>query len=338
MQANSVALITSVVPAERLGRAVGVQAAAQAIGLAAGPLVGGALLAAGSWRLLFLVNVPAGVIGIVTGALLLPRSRDLAPLRRFDVPGLSRFIPAVGLTLLALSLVAGRGDLRWVAAPATAGSVVLAVSFARQQRRAPHPLLDRALMQRGQFRRGLSAALAGYAALFGMLVMVPVLLTGAGLESAGRVGLELAALPVAIGVVAPLAGRWADRRPLAVARIGMAVAVLALASVAAYRPTGPALAVALGGLGVGLGCFTPANNRALMLSAVGGPIGAASGLLNMSRGIGTAVGTAVVTVSVTAVAGAGPHFSQSAARAGLAVGGTVLAGICLGGLALLRRR
>jgi hypothetical protein len=118
----------------------------------------------------------------------------------------------------------------------------------------------------------------------------------------------------------------------------MAVAVLALASVAAYRPTGPALAVALGGLGVGLGCFTPANNRALMLSAVGGPIGAASGLLNMSRGIGTAVGTAVVTVSVTAVAGAGPHFSQSAARAGLAVGGTVLAGICLGGLALLRRR
>ena len=79
LQANSLAIIVLVVPARSLGRAIGFQGAAQAIGLALGPTVGGLLVAAGGWRLIFFVNVPIGIVGALAALLLVPRSRELAP-------------------------------------------------------------------------------------------------------------------------------------------------------------------------------------------------------------------------------------------------------------------
>src|SRR5882757_9112238 len=103
LQANSVALIRTTVRGERLRLAIGLQGAAQAIGLALGPAVGGLLVGAGGWRWIFYVNVPVGVIGL--GLLLLPRARARAPLARFDWPGLATLLPASGTLLLALSLL-----------------------------------------------------------------------------------------------------------------------------------------------------------------------------------------------------------------------------------------
>ena len=73
LQANSLAIIVLVVPAASLGRAIGLQGAAQALGLALGPTIGGLLLAAGGWRLIFFVNVPFGLFGAVAAVLLVPR-------------------------------------------------------------------------------------------------------------------------------------------------------------------------------------------------------------------------------------------------------------------------
>ena len=84
LQANSVALITEAMPPRLLGRGLGVQGTAQALGLALGPAIGGALLALGGWRLIFLVNLPAGVIGLALGWFLLPRSRSRRALGQSD--------------------------------------------------------------------------------------------------------------------------------------------------------------------------------------------------------------------------------------------------------------
>ena len=72
LQANSVAIIVLTVPKPSLGKAIGIQGAAQALGLALGPTVGGFLLAAGGWRLIFFVNVPFGLFGMVAGIVLIP--------------------------------------------------------------------------------------------------------------------------------------------------------------------------------------------------------------------------------------------------------------------------
>ena len=97
LQANSVALITEAMPPALLGRGIGVQGTAQALGLALGPAIGGALLALGGWRLIFLVNLPAGAIGLALGWFLLPRSRSRRALGQSD---------RLGAVLLAIR---GRG-------------------------------------------------------------------------------------------------------------------------------------------------------------------------------------------------------------------------------------
>ncbi len=76
LQANSVAIIVLAVPKPSLGKAIGIQGAAQAVGLALGPTVGGFLLAAGGWRLIFFVNVPFGLVGMIAGVLLDPEEPE----------------------------------------------------------------------------------------------------------------------------------------------------------------------------------------------------------------------------------------------------------------------
>ncbi len=77
LQANSVALVVTSVPARTRRAALGVQAAAQALGLASGPVTGGLLVAAAGWRWVFFLNVPVGLVAVIAGVYLLPRTRGL---------------------------------------------------------------------------------------------------------------------------------------------------------------------------------------------------------------------------------------------------------------------
>jgi MFS family permease len=103
LQANSVALVVLSVPAARIRTALGLQGAAQALGLALGPTLGGILVDAHGWRSVFWVNVLVGVVAIVAGQVLLPRSRDLNPPRRGDLRGFALLAAAVAAALLTLS-------------------------------------------------------------------------------------------------------------------------------------------------------------------------------------------------------------------------------------------
>ena len=152
--------------------------------------------------------------------------------------------------------------------------------------------------------------------MFGILLLIPFYLErGLGLGSA-RAGLELMAMPLAFGIVAPFAGRLADHvgaRPLTVS--GMTLVTLGLVVLGAARPSTIWLLVLLAVIGVGMGLFTSPNNASIMGAAPEQQAGMASGVLNMSRGMGTALGLAV-TGSVFVVAG-GDH-SGAAGRRGSA--------------------
>ena len=93
LQANSVAIILLAVPKPSLGRAIGIQGAARPWAWPSVPLRGGLLLAAGGWRLIFFVNVPFGLVGVIAGVLLIPRSRHLQDRSPFDWQGFSLFLP-----------------------------------------------------------------------------------------------------------------------------------------------------------------------------------------------------------------------------------------------------
>jgi EmrB/QacA subfamily drug resistance transporter len=296
LQSNSVALIATAIPQEKLGRAIGIQGAAQAVGLSVGPLVGGALVAAGGWRWVFLVNAPVGVVGIATGLVFLPRTRFFSPRARFDRFGLTLFAIAVGSCLFTLSYLGQpqvSGLVLGVLAVVTACG---AIGFITQERRATHPLLDAGLFGYREFTGGLVAGLLCYLVLFGVLFATPFALAGRGLGAA-TVGLLLSALPIAIAITAPFGGRVADRLgPKVPAAGGMLLVAGGLAAIAVIEPGSPGLAALLALVGVGMGAFIPANNSTIMASAPAEKAGAASGVLNMTRGVGTALGVALTGI------------------------------------------
>ncbi len=294
LQANSVAIIYLAMPKKSLGRSIGIQGAAQALGLALGPAVGGLLLAAGGWRLIFLVNVPAGFIGLLAGWLFIPRSRHLVGRVRFDWAGLALFVPAVVGLMIAVSFGNHLGWSNPAVIGALAAGALLGTGFLARERRSTRPMLDLDLFRRTAFATGVASGLLSYLVMFGVLFVSPFYLERALHIGAGRAGLELTAMPLFLGLTAPFAGRLADRfgaRPLTAS--GMLIVAATLSAVAVSRPQQAMLVVALALVGVGLGLFTPANNAAIMASVPKQQSGVASGVLNMTRGMGTALGLAL---------------------------------------------
>ncbi len=315
LQANSVAIIALAVPRTSLGRAIGIQGAAQAVGLALGPTVGGFLLAAGGWRLIFFVNVPFGLLGMIAGLLLVPRSRHLQARVRFDWAGLALFFPAVVAVFSAVSFGNSRG---WTS-PAILGLVVvgvaLATAFIRREARCREPMLDLRLFRRSRFTAGIASGMLSYLVMFGVLFLVPFYLERGLHLGSGQAGLELMVMPLALGITAPVAGRLADRlgaRPLTIG--GMAIVAGGLASLGILRPPGPVFLALIAVVGVGLGLFTPPNNAAIMGSVPRDRSGLASGVLNMTRGMGTALGLAL-TALVFDVTGGRASASSPVAHA-----------------------
>jgi EmrB/QacA subfamily drug resistance transporter len=310
LQANSVAIIYLAMPEDRLVRGLGIQGAAQALGLAFGPTIGGLLLAAGGWRLIFLVNVPAGLLGTMAARVFIPRSRHLQTRVPYDWGGLSLFVPAVAFLLVVLSFGNHWGWLSPLSLTLIALSIVGAGAFVLRERRAKHPMVDPSLFSRPAFSAGISSGLLAYLVLFGTMFAVPFFLERAWGTGPGHAGLILSALPLSLGCVAVGASRAAQHVGTRVLTVsGMAVAAGALLVLGLTRPSSGPLAIGLAVLGAGVGLFTPANNSAIMRAAPRPQAGVASGILNMTRGLGTAMGLAVSGL----VLGAELHTSAQAA-------------------------
>jgi EmrB/QacA subfamily drug resistance transporter len=331
IQANSVAIIVLALPKEKLGRGIGIQGAAQALGLALGPTVGGLLIALGGWRLIFFVNVPAGIVGTVMAWYLIPRSRHLQKRVPFDWLGLGLFFPAVAALLSAVSFGNSAGWTSPTIIGLFAAAIVLGTAFIRRESRTPHPMLDLSLFKRVPFAAGIASGLLSYLVLFGTLFVVPFYLERALHQSPAHAGLILGAMPIALGITAPFAGRLAERvgaRPLTAATMG--ALVLAHGSLAAIM-------VELTILGIGLGMFTPPNNAAIMGSAPRQQSGVASGVLNTTRGMGTAMGLAFTSLVFGLVVGS-EHASATVVTRGFEASAAFLGIVALAAMVLAGMR
>ncbi|NEA59650.1 MFS transporter [Streptomyces sp. SID13666] len=299
MQANSVALVATSAPREKMRSALGVQAAAQALGLALGPTVGGALVATLGWRWVFGINVPIGVVALIAGHYLLPRTRGCSGPARFDWPGLAWLATATTSLLLGVSAASGLPVPGWAVAALFTVAAVAGFAFVVRQRRAAAPLLDLTLLRGRAVSSGLVGALCGYLVLFGPLVLVPTVLTGAG-TSALTAGLVLTALPAGFALAATGADRLLPRTLSDRARcvVGASVCAGALAVMLLLPLTEGRLVLVLVVLGLGLGTFTPANNTLIMGAMPAGSSGTGGGLVNMARGLGTALGVALVALAL----------------------------------------
>jgi MFS family permease len=283
-----------------------------ALGVAVGPVVGGALLVAAAWPSLFWLNVPLAL----GAAVALPRGvHPVSVVNRLDVRG-SALLSGVLVGVVAAVTEAPRHA--WLVAPLAAGALLCVGGYVRHERRGD-PVLPLGLFRSESLRASAGPLAVMFAAIFGIAFLLPQYLQLVrGVGPLGT-GLFVLAYASALVMAALTAGALRRRHRRRVVTIGLFVAagVHALAALGLGPATpGWALAVGLAAVGVGIGLAqTPLTE--LLLHAVGPRTGLGSALNDAVREVGGVAGVAVL--GSLAVAVAGPAASDAALLDGVRV-------------------
>ncbi|MEU8828472.1 MFS transporter [Streptomyces sp. NPDC048636] len=324
LQPATLGMLRAAYPPDRLGMPIALRTSAIGVAAAAGPVVGGALVAHLGWRAVFFLNiVPALAVGFLALTDRIPEPKR-APdgVRGLDLPGAC--LLAVALMSLVHTLVA-LPDSGWTAATwlGLAAVVVVGGVFVRHERRTASPLIAPGVLRSTAISSALAVLVTASAAMFGALFLGTYFLQDVlGLDPLHS---ALRALPGAVMMVlsAPASAvlmRWQGARRTVVA--GMALMVLATLLMSGLdRSSTP---VAIGGcfllLGAGFGTVMVTATHVIVRQASVEAAGVAGGLQQTAMNVGPALGIAVATTLMTLTApgtggggrGAGPHLPADA--------------------------
>ncbi len=292
------AMVTVFLPPEIRGKALGIVATFASLGIAMGPPIGGLLTSFLSWRWIFFINIPVGIVAILIGKAVLPESepRLAGQKARFDLLGAA----LVFLALFGLVFGMNMGqELGWTS-PAIAGcligSLVLAAVFVLRESRFSEPLVDLKLFRNMSFTSANGAVLLVMLVYGGAVFLFPFYLEyvkGLGTDVAGLI---LMVPSIATIIVAPRAGALSDRigsRKICVAAAVMCVVGFYLLSFLDAESSRTFIFVALVILGLSLGMFLPPNSNLVMAQSPAEKCGIASSLMMTARNVGTVIGIAV---------------------------------------------
>jgi DHA2 family multidrug resistance protein-like MFS transporter len=289
------ALVRFIYPRRMLGRGIGIVALVVAVSAAVGPSVAAAILSVATWPWLFAVNVPVG-IATMLAARALPRTPRSGG--RFDF--LSAALNALFFGLLIIGIDSlGHGGRALYVALAFAGAGLAGLALVARQLPQAAPLLPVDLLRIPVFALSIATSVCSFAAQMLAYVAIPFYFQGALGRGAVATGLLMTPWPVATAVMAPIAGRLADRYSAGLlGALGLAVFAVGLALLA-LLPAAPGDANIVWRMalcGVGFGLFQSPNNRAILGSAPRARSGGASGMLGTARLLGQTSGAALVAL------------------------------------------
>ncbi len=314
LYANAPAIITGAFPKEERGKALGLMATMTYLGLTVGPSLGGWLTDAFSWRAVFYINLPVGIIALFLSFQNIPLDRETGTAEKFDIPGALIFL--VGLTGLMLAL--NKADTWGWISPLTlgliAGSVVLLYVFIRLELHSETPMLDLRLFGNRLFSAATASALMNYICLYHIIFLMPFYLIGGRGLSPSQAGLYLTVQPLVMAIAAPISGTLSDKigsRLLStLGMLIMALGLFFLSRLDGNTPTG-LMMLFLGIFGLGTGMFIAPNNNALMSSAPKNRQGIASGVLATARTTGMVLGVGLAAAVFTTMQSHAPADTNS---------------------------
>jgi len=294
--AASPAMITSAFPARERGRALGLNAVIVALGVSVGPPLGGIITAYFTWRWIFYVNVPIGIVGVLLTLRVLTEKfhRNAG---KFDPWG--AVLLGVGLACLTAALSFGQ-ELGWTSPLFIAGIVIGVVALGLLpyvERRVANPIIDTKLLRNRVFLSANLSLVLSFLALFAVSFLMPFYLEQLRGFPTQIVGLLLIPLPVMIAIFAPISGSLADRlgstRWLAAGGLAIACAGLILLSQLDAHSSVFDIIWRLLVTGFGQAIFQSPNNSALLGSAPPQQRGSASGFLATGRVMGQSLSVAL---------------------------------------------
>ena len=335
---NSLAILGQTFTQERKGRAVGIWAAASAVAGALGPVLGGWLVDLGSWRAIFLINLPIAAVAVALGLLYIPED-SAGRGEPLDVSGAALVTAGLGVLTWVLTIAGTPGGWSGITGIMAIGAIGLLLFFVIVEVRRG----DRALVPMTLFSTptvvGLNlVTLLLYGALGAVIVLLPYVLIEALQYSAVQAGAALLPFPIVMALISPLtgsfAGRVGPRLPIAVGSIAVGLGMLLTlrigASTGYWTEVLPAVIV----LALGLSAAVAPLTTAVLSDIEARYTGAASGLNSAVARTGGLLATAMVG-SVFASRGVGLLRSFHVA---MAIGAVACWGAALSASALLRGR
>jgi EmrB/QacA subfamily drug resistance transporter len=296
VMATTFAIVVSVFPPEQRGKALGIAVASVYAGISCGPFFGGALVSAFSWRAIFYLAVPLGMITFIISCLKLRGEWAEARGEPFDWRG--SLVYAGGIMLL----IVGASNLDqglWAWLLALCGMAGL-IHFLVLESRTEYPVLNVALLRGNRvFAFSNLAALLNYAGTFGVTFFLSLYLQYVKGLDPHEAGMLLMIQPIVQAVFSPLCGRLADRFPAAgVATIGMGFCATGLAIAASITAVTQLqlIMVMLVILGLGFALFSSPNVSVIMGSVAPRYLGVASGLNSTMRTLGMMASMTIITI------------------------------------------
>jgi EmrB/QacA subfamily drug resistance transporter len=318
---------------KRMGRVMSIVAVPAMLAPVLGPTIGGLILETGSWRWIFFVNVPIGVIAVISALRILPAAEALAR-RALDYRGLALMVTGVPLLTYGLAEIGTTGSFTSlkVIIPCLVGFALIGL-FALHALGVKNPLLNLRLYQRPTFSTASVAMFLLGAALFGGMILVPLYWQEIRHESVIDTGLLVGPQGLGAALVMPLAGKLSDRMgggPLALFGVLLTtVATVPFGLIGAHTSiVWLCVAMFVRGMGIGF-AFMPAMTAAFA-ALERSELADATPQLNVLQRVGGSLGTAVLAVvlqralvgvhTVTAAASAyGTAFWAAAALTAVAV-------------------
>lgn len=306
-------MVSSYLSSSVRGQALGIVAMFLMLGAALGPVIGGFLTSAFSWRYIFYVNLPVGIFTILLGMYVLPRLDPVTPKAKMDTKGVILLFVALGTLIFGLNSVQGNG--------ATAGMAALVVSlvfwilFILQERRGPEPLINTALFSgRAYSLQNINIMLINMA-MAGTMVIMPFYLELVKDIPTDNAGTILLALPVGMILTGPIAGKISDvigtKKPIITGFVLCSIALFLLSTISAETGVGR-ICIYLFLLGAGTGIAYSPLNSAVMGEAPAKDRGSTSGLMRVMTNLGCSIGVAMVMLAATVAAG--PKIAAVAAN------------------------
>ena len=296
MMSVNTALVRFTYPRRQLGRGIAMIAVVVSISSAAGPSVAAAILAIASWPWLFAIGVPIGLLTLPMSWRLLPRTPPSE--HRFDL--ISALLSAIAFAFL-ISGINGIGHHHPgnVVLIEFAGAVLVGYALVRRQSSLAMPLLPVDLFKRPLFALSVTTSVCAFVAQGIVFVALPFFFQDVIGRSQVETGLLMTPWPVTVAMIAPVAGRLADRYPAGILG-GIGLGILTVGFVLlALLPAEPGDANIIWRMavcGFGFGFFQSPNNRAIVSSAPRERSGSAGAIQGTSRLLGQTIGAAMVAL------------------------------------------
>jgi EmrB/QacA subfamily drug resistance transporter len=284
---------------QRMGRVMSVIGVPMLLAPVFGPVLGGVLVDSASWRWIFYINLPVGVLALLAAARLLPAAKPQLG-QRLDLRGLLLLSPGIALLLYGVSEAGNAGAFDATQTAVTAlGAAMVVLFIAHALARGRSALIDVSLFARPGFAAATATNVLLPVALFGALILLPLYYQVVRQQSPLEVGLLLIPQGLGAAVAMPIAGRLTDRlgaRPVVVT--GLLVAVLGtLAYTGVGADTSYAyLAAALFVLGLGIGSTIMPSMAAAFQTLAREETPRATSALNTVQRVAGALGTAALAI------------------------------------------